>query len=57
MLCFGSSSTCIKVIQQLLKLKQSVIDNKSLLQTYLKALGVNESELKKINEYTTPKLK
>jgi hypothetical protein len=49
MLCFGSPSTCTKVIQQLLKLKQSVTDNKSLLLAYLKALGVNEGELKKVN--------
>lgn len=38
-------------------MKQTVTDGKQLFQAYMKAVGVSDSEIKKLSDYLTFKLK
>ena len=57
LLAFGSPDTCTKIIEHLLKLKQTVTDGKQLFQTYMKSVGVSDSDIKKLSDYLNIKLK
>ena len=57
LLCFSSTSTCCDLVEYLISLKKTVSDSKQLLQLYLKALSIEEGNIKKLSDYFSYKLK
>lgn len=57
MLCYANTDTCAHLVEYLCNIKKSVADQKQMLFVYLRALGIEESESKKLNDYINYKCK